>query len=83
MVFMNWFTRKRTECLDPLLTALNEGTFLSEDLENIAIRDAFCEATHYDDGREFFAKRYFDHPAISAKNYSDALYDSYNMEERN
>ena len=29
------------------------------------------------DDRTFFAKRFFDHPAISADDYSDALYNSY------
>ena len=40
------FSENKTECLDPLLTALNEGTFLSKDLENIAIRKAFWAASH-------------------------------------
>ena len=31
----------------------------------------------YQDDRTFLAKRFFDHPAISAKDYSDALYNSY------
>ena len=71
------FDKNKTECLDPLLSALNEGTFLSKDLENIAIRQAFRSASSYTDDRALLAKRFFDHPAISAKDYSDALYDSY------
>ena len=71
------FEANKTECLDPLLTALNEGTFLNKDLENIAIRKAFRIASFYQDDRTLLAKRFFDHPAISAKDYSDALYDSY------
>ena len=31
----------------------------------------------YKDDRALLAKRFFDHPAISAKDYSDALYNSY------
>ena len=60
----------KTECLDPLLTALNEGTFLNQDLENVAIRKAFWTASLYQDDRTLLAKRFFDHPAISAKDYS-------------
>ena len=72
------FDENKTECLDPLLSALKEGTFLSKDLENIAIRQAFWVASRYQDDRTLFAKRFFDHPAISAKDYSNALYNSYN-----
>ena len=71
------FDENKTECLDPLLTALSEGTFLSKDLENIAIRKAFRKASFYQDDRTLLAKRFFDHPAISAKDYSNALYNSY------
>ena len=67
----------KTECLDPLLSALSEGTFLSKDLENIAIRKAFHEASSYQDDRTLLAKRFFDHPAISANDYSNALHSSY------
>ena len=68
----------RTECLDPLLTALSKGTFLSENLENVAIRGAFWIITSYcEDSRTLFVTRFFDHPAISAESYSDALYLSY------
>jgi hypothetical protein len=46
-------------------------------VEDVVIRKAFYFATdHLDDGT-FFAKRFFDHPAISADDYSDALYDFY------
>ena len=40
------FDENKTECLDPLLSALNEGTFLNEDLENIAIRRLSGVASH-------------------------------------
>lgn len=63
------------------LTALREGTFLSKDLEDIAIREAFKLSSSYRDNRALIAKRYFDHPAISAKNYSTALHKSYGYED--
>jgi hypothetical protein len=53
--------------------ALSEGTLLNVDLENIAIRRAFSLAAEYPDGRTLIAKRLFDHPTISANNYSYAL----------
>jgi hypothetical protein len=39
------FYGNKTECLDPLLHALEEGTFLNKDLEDIAIRKAFMSAS--------------------------------------
>ena len=33
-----------TECFDSLLSALNEGAFLRDDLENVAIRKVFLES---------------------------------------
>jgi hypothetical protein len=66
----------KIECLDPLLNALNDGTFLNADLEGVAISKAFRKASVYQDDRTLLVKPYFDHPEISAKNYSDALYYS-------
>lgn len=67
----------KTECLDPLLIAFREGKFPNKDLENVAIRKVFLEASRYKDDRIIAAKRFFDHPAISAMDYSSALYNSY------
>ena len=64
----------KTKCFDPLLNALNEGSFLNTDLENIAIHEAFEISSGYKDDRALLAKRFFDHPTISAKDYSDALF---------
>ena len=73
------FPQRKFECLGPMLTALGSGTFLNPDLENIAIRATFNEASCYcnDEGAADWAKRLFDHPAVSAINYSNALYHSY------
>ena len=71
------FNENKTKCFDLFLGALSEGTFLNAGLENVAIRHAFWRASRFQDDRALFAKRYFDHPAISAKYYSDALYDAY------
>ena len=73
------FYKNKTEYLDPLLSALKEGTFLSTDLVNIAIRSAFWYAPSYQDNRSFLAKRFFDHPAVSAVYYSEALHCSYKL----
>lgn len=71
------FAKDKTEYLEPLLTALREETLLNKDLENIAIRKAFERASAFQNDRIRPAKRYFDHPAISATDYSNALYASY------
>jgi hypothetical protein len=66
----------KSECLDPLLSTLRKGKFLNQDLENVAIRTAFGSASRCNDDRVIPAMRFFDHPAVSAMNYSEALYDS-------
>lgn len=71
------FDGNRTECFDPFIAALNEGTFLNKDLGNIAILRAFNAAPFHQVDRTFLAKRFFDFPAIPAKYYSGALYASY------
>ena len=71
------FNENRTKCFDLFLGAISEGTFLNAGLEKVAIRHAFWRASRFQDDRALFVKRYFDHPAISAKYYSDALYDAY------
>ena len=54
--------------------ALSEEAFKKDKLENAAINQAFMTASYYKDDRASYAKSYFDHPAISAKDYYDALY---------
>ena len=66
----------KTECLDPLLTALGKGTFLSADLDDVAICQAFISASDFHD-RIFLANRFFDYPIVTANEYSRALYNSY------
>ena len=69
--------KDRTECLDPFLSALNEETFLSQELESIAIHEVFSRAPQCQDDRALLVKCFFDHPAISTEDYSIALYHSY------
>ena len=71
------FAKNKTECLDPLLSVLREGTFLGKDLEDIAIRGAFHEASSYQDDRALIAERIYEDSAITAKDYSNALRDFY------
>ena len=70
-------SKNRTKNVDILLSALEKETFLSKNVENVAIRRAFEWDSYCKDDSAFLVKRYFDHPAISAKDYSDALYNSY------
>ena len=73
------FLEKKSECFDALLSELkkNNDIFVYKYLEKIAIRTAFKEASYRWDDKIEFIKRYFNHPAISIEDYSDALYDSY------
>ena len=77
------FKENKTECLDPLLDALRERTLLNANLEDVAIREAFKLASHHKDGRMLFVKRYYDHPAIPAKDYSTVLYRFYRKGGKN
>ena len=61
---------------------LSKGTFLSDKLGDAAINQAFTSASNYNDDRASYAKSYFDHPAVSAKDYYDALYYSYDKKSQ-
>ena len=71
------FMENKTNCFYPLLSALKKETFVSKNLEDKAISAAFTEASRYHDDRADFAKDFFDHPAVTAEDYSDALCRSY------
>ena len=73
------FEANRTEYIDPLLSAIEEGSFLTKDLGGIAISIVFLQASHYQDYRTLFAEQFFDHPAVSAKGYFMALEWSYHV----
>ena len=83
MVLPHLFDRNKTEYFDPLLSAIKKGTFLSQDLENVAILHAFLTSSKYTDDRSLFTKRFFNHPAVSSEYYSVALYRSYNNGDQN
>ena len=67
----------RIECLDPLLSTIKKGAFLSQNLENVAIHEVFLRAFDCNDTRSLLVKHFFDHPAVSDEDYSNALYISY------
>ena len=67
------FLASKTEYIDPLLFALENEPSLGPSMKDVAIQQAFKEATYYDDDRILYAKRFFGHPAVSAKDYSNAL----------
>ena len=71
----------KSEYLDPLLFALQNEPSLDPNLTNAAIKQVFWEASYYTDDRMPYAKRFFDHPAVSAEDYSLALECSYDSEE--
>ena len=69
--------KSKDKCLEPLLSELSEGVFLSNNLENVASSTIFSRASNYQYNRILLAKRFVDHPAISANNYSFALHNFY------
>ena len=69
--------KNMTKHLDLLLFALRDGIFLDEDLEKIAIRTIFEEDSRRHRIEAPLVKRFFDHPAISAKSYYVALHNAY------
>ena len=68
----------RGKCLDLLFSALDEGIFKDTGLVNVAVHEAFVHASAFTDDRADFAKDFFDHPAVTAEDYSNALISLYN-----
>lgn len=73
------FNKHKTECLEHLVSALGEW-ILSGDLDDVAIKWAFSLASLLPVEGKSFVERFFDHPAITAESYADALHDSYKDE---
>jgi len=71
------FDADKSEYLDPLLFAPQNEPSLDPNLTNTVIQQAFRKSPLYIDDRMLYAKRFFDHPAVSAEDYSDALGSSY------
>jgi len=73
------FHAKKTEYLDPLLTALKNNPFLDPEVKDRAVKGAFIYASWYPKDKRAlsYAGAYYDHPAVLARDYSTALYNSY------
>jgi len=67
------FGNKRTECLDPLLNAL-EGNESFKYLKGIAIKRAFREG--YDRGNKPIVERLYDNSAVTSDDYAQGLIHS-------
>jgi len=77
------FDSNKTECINPLLSALESNTSLDQEVKDSAVKYAFLKASlHATDNRAAsLAKAYYNHSAILAGNYSDALYLFYEKED--
>jgi len=75
------FHANKPEYLDPLLFALQNEPSLDPNLTNAAIQQAFWSASDCTDDRTLYVKCFFDHPAVSAEDYSLALRYSYRSED--
>ena len=71
----------KPEYLDPLLFALQIETPQGSGLTSVAICAASQNTTSHTNGGMLYARHFFDHPAVSAKDYSDALDLSYKFED--
>lgn len=69
------FDGKRTDCIDPLLNALEGKRFLSNRIREIVIRTAFKEGAESRSGA-IWAKYLHDSPEITTKVYSKGLIHS-------
>ena len=67
MVFGICFIYKRTECLDPLLNAL-EGNESFKHLKDVAIKKAFKSGSYH--GNKSIVERFHDHPAVTSEDYA-------------
>lgn len=77
------FSKNKTECFDPMISALQGEASPNPNLANVAIQRAFWRACDYTDHRSSLAQRLHDHPAITARGYSNALYGAYKNEDPN
>ena len=64
-------TKKRSECIEPLLTALEGDKSLNKDLANVAVQVAFVAGAL--GGSEILTKNLYKHPAITPGIYVYAL----------
>lgn len=70
----------KPESLNSLISALQSEPTLSPFVD-VAICRGFERASTYKDERNLIAKNLFDHPVVSAKSYSYALYRSYDSDD--
>ena len=59
------FWEKRADCIDPLLTALEDSKFLSKDLKDFAVQIAFVAGAFWEN--EIWTRTLHNHTAITSK----------------
>lgn len=67
---VNLFIDERTDCIEPLLTAL-EGNESFKHLKDIAIKAAIKGGSYY--GNKSIVDRFHDHPAVTSEDYAQGL----------
>ena len=77
----NLFKAGRHDLVVPLVNALGKRTFKGKSLENAAIQRAFLEGAQI--GNQGIVGFYYEHPAITSKEYACGLCDSWNGGEPN
>ena len=71
MVLWSLLVSERTECLEPLLNAL-DGNESFKHLKDVAIKEAFDERISY--GNKSIVERLYDHPAVTSEDYAEGLF---------
>lgn len=67
----NLFHEKRTDCIDGLLTALNDKKFRDKRLKDLALQEIFKGAASR--FKKDLTERFYDHPAITPEVYASGL----------
>lgn len=74
MGIYNLFLNKRTDCIHPLLAALESRGLLGKRLKDVAIQEAFDLGARKHS--EYWVKALYDNPAITSKVYASGLVGS-------
>ena len=63
--------KKRTDCIDPLLIALEDSKFFNRDVKDSAVQVVFRAGVFY--GNEVWTKSFYNHPLITSEIYTYGL----------
>lgn len=72
------FEKNRIECVEPLVSAIENEASFDQEWKDAIIKLAFIEGSEpAQDERSAFIMKYFDHPAVDAETYAIAMGNSF------